>query len=465
MQVFDLIKTLTPIEIRDIRIILRSDWFNYRDDVRKLYDILVKEASHKQAILPEKSVLFEQIYPEKEKFDDKTIRLVASWLMSAIEDYFRWRAVNDDVVFSNTQLAAVYRNRNLPVLFHKKILAAQDALEKQPYRNVEYHRNLHELLTEEYLFIAVNKRTEAMNTQALGDALDIWFFAQKMRQVCNALSHQTVFKTEYKFDFLPTVLAYIEEKNLTEIPAICLYYYCYKALSQPENEIAFRVFRQKIESDGALFPDQELRDLYVFAINFCTKRVNAGSKAHIREGFELYRTGLSRGVFIVNGVLSRFTYRNAAALGLMLKELDWVADFLPRFQDFLEKPYRHSTYSFSLARLEYERKNLNSALQLLQNAEYEDILATLSAKVLILKILYEKEAQDALFSHIDAMRIFIKRHKEIGYHRDNYLNLLRFIQRLISLQKSDNEGLEKLKLNIKEETKLAEKVWLLEKMI
>jgi hypothetical protein len=465
MQVFDIIKTLSPLEIRDLRIFLRSDWFNYRADVRLLFEVLVKISQKKSPNLPEKSVLFAQIFPEKTIFDDRLLRLAGSWLTDSIDDYWRWQAISGDAVLGNQALARAYRRHNLPVLAHKKAALAREVLEKNALRNAEYFQANHDILSEEFRVNATNNRTEAMNVQALGDALDTWFFAQKLRQVCTALSHSAVFNAEYNFGFLPMILTQIERENLTELPAIGLYYYCYKALSQPENEVIFAIFRQKIVEFGALFPEEELRDLYLLAINFCTRRVNEGSKTHIREGFELYRNGLERGIFTQNGVLSRFTFRNAVALGLMLKELDWVADFLPKFRDFLEPIYRKSTHDFSLARLEYARGNFAAALVLLQHAEYEDLLATLSAKTLVVKILYETDAHDSLFSHLDSMRIFIKRHKELGYHRENYLNLIRFTQRLAALSLSDKSAARQFLADVEATKKMTEKDWLLGKVL
>jgi hypothetical protein len=464
MQVFEIIKTLTNAEIRDVRIMLRSDWFNYREDVRQLFEILVIKVAKTPNIALDKAQLFAELYPDK-KIDDRYLRLAGSWLTDAIEAFFQQKIRSEEALSPNIKLATTYRKRNLPKLSHQNLNLAKTQLEAQSLRNADYLQAFHGILAEEYRFDAATKRTEALNLQALGDSLDNWYFAQKMRQICIAQSHQTVYKTEYKFSFLQPVLLQIESENLMQIPAIGLYYYCYQALLFPENEALFALFRQKTVEHGDLFPEDELRDLFLLAINFCTRRVNEGSRVHIREGFELYRNGFEKKVFIVNGVLSRFTFRNAAALGLMLKELDWVDSFLPQFRDFIEPQYRKSTYDFSLARLENERGNFQAALLLLQNAEYEDVLATLSAKTLALKILYETNALNALDSHLDAMKIFIRRHKEIGYHRDNYTHLIRFVQRLIALQPSDKEAIAKLKEEIIGELKLAEKEWLLSKLL
>lgn len=447
-------------EIRDMRIILRSDWFNYRADVRQLFEILVRAAASSHGRMPEKAVIFKKIYPEKE-FEDRLLRLLGSWLTDVIEDYLRWKSMAAHPVGGYMVLASAYRKKNLPALFQKNIRLAQERLEQQPIRNADYLRQKHDAMAENFRFEAATKRTEALNVQGMSDALDHWFFAQKLRQICTALSHQNVFKTEYKFSLLGVILEQIEHENLLQYPAIDLYYHCYVVLNEPDNEAGFARFLEKIVEHGACFPEEELRDLYVLGLNFCTRRINEGSQAHVRAGFELYRAGFEKKIFLVDGVLSRFTYRNAAALGLLLGELEWVRRFLEEFRAFIEPRYRESNYYFSLARWEYEMKNYDAALLLLQHSESDDLLAALASKTLAAKILFNIGAFDALHSHLDAMQIFLKRHKEISYHRANYVNFIRFTRKLATATAGQKV---ELKITIQQEKVVSEKKWLLEKV-
>lgn len=460
MQAFEIIKTLSKEEIRDMRIVLRSDWFNYRQDLSGLFELLVKASGRAPAMLPSKTGMFKKLYPDK-PYDDRLFRLLGSWLTDAVENYWRWKAIEGVSTDGILAIASVYRKKNLPALFLKNIRLSERILDEQPLRNADYLRRKHDVTAEKFRFQAAAKRTETLHLQDMIDGLDHWYIARKLQQVCTALSHQNVYKTEYRFSLLEPVLEQIQTGNLFRIPAIDLYYHCYQVLSRPDNEVLFALFLEKIEEHGPCFPEEELRDLYVLALNFCTRRVNEGSVAHVRAGFELYRSGFEKSVFVVEGVLSRFTYRNAAALGLLLGELDWVRAFLESFRPFLEPTYRDSTYFFNLARWEYERKNYDTALVLLQHAESDDLLAALATKTLAAKILFNIGAFDALHSHLDAMQIFLKRHKEISYHRINYVHFIRFTRKLTGATPAQ---LEALRQAVLQGTRVSEKKWLLEMM-
>ena len=71
------------------------------------------------------------------------------------------------------------------------------------------------------------------------------------------------------------------------------------------------------------------------------------------------------------------------------------------------------------------------------------------------------DEMDALLSHIDSFKIFLKRQKNIGYHGVNYLNLINYTSKIIKTN-GNKKSLEKIKTDIMNEKNVAEKEWLLE---
>ena len=52
----------------------------------------------------------------------------------------------------------------------------------------------------------------------------------------------------------------------------------------------------------------------------------------------------------------------------------------------------------------------------------------------------------------------------MGYHRENYLNLIRFVKKIIRLGFRDEKKLKELKKEIESTGRLAEREWLLDKL-
>jgi tetratricopeptide (TPR) repeat protein len=276
------------------------------------------------------------------------------------------------------------------------------------------------------------------------------------------LSHQTVVKIDYDYGLLQSVLDHVEQRpELMAVPAVSIYYHCYRALSSADGQHDFAQFKLQLDEHYSLFTDEEIRDLYIIAINFCIRQHNMGNAAYLNLQFELYRTGFERGYFLVHGHLSRYTYLNATTIGLVMQQPDWVADFLPRFQPHLQEAYRESQYCFNFARLEHYRGNYEAALVLLQKAEYKDLMLNLAVKTLQSKIYYDLGETILLDSHLQAIAAFIRRKKGLGYHRENYRNMIHFLQKRLKIAPNDKITLNQLHDEIVRCRAVVEKSWLL----
>ena len=150
------------------------------------------------------------------------------------------------------------------------------------------------------------------------------------------------------------------------------------------------------------------------------------------------------------------------AIALRLDELAWAETFIINHKQQLERNYRETTASLNLARVSYARRDLATALQNLQFADYKDLINNLIAKTLQLKIYYETGEYNLLESHLSSMKNYIRRHTTIGYHRSNYSRIVYFTEKLMALNFREEKAVEELRRKIAEEPLLSEKIWLLE---
>ena len=139
-----------------------------------------------------------------------------------------------------------------------------------------------------------------------------------------------------------------------------------------------------------------------------------------------------------------------------------MENFILKNKNALERSYRNATASLGLARLEYARKNFGEALLHLQHSDFKDTINNLIAKTLQLKIYYESGEYEVLEAHLRNMKNYIRRQRSIGYHRDNYLNIIRFTQALVELNPFDKMERSTLRSTIENEERLTEREWLLE---
>lgn len=457
-----LLRTLSKEELRGLKKFVRNPFFNQRSEVPALLDVLEKSLKTDRAV-PGKEQTYRQIFG-KAVYNDHRVRLAMSFLYQLTGQFLAVQDFLNDKAQYQRRLASIFRKRGLPEQFARTCEEAVAAQERQPLRDAHFYEESYQLLLEKHRFAVESQAFENLDFQELSDRLDYAFLARKLWQSCFMLAHQSVSNASYRFGLLETVLAHMEQTRALGIPAISIYYHCYRALTNPVEKSHFQQFKTHLMRHGALFSAEELRDLYILAINFCIRQYNAGNQDYLAEQFELYREGFAQKYFLTDGSLSRYTYQNAATIGLVLHELEWVEQFVHEYRPALKEEHRESLFSFNLARLEYQRRDLGKALQLLQKAEYKDLMLSLAAKTLQMKIFYELQEFDLLESHLQAIRAFIRRKKVMGYHRENYLNTVNFTQKLLETNLYDKEERAVLRREIEETKAVAEKEWLLKMM-
>lgn len=458
-RLLDVLATLTQTEVRAFGQFLASPYFNQREVLLQFWAYL-SEQYFQLNIIPDKATVFQKLYPNQ-PYDAQQVRLVMSLLLKQLEKFFACQALLQNEGAMKILQARAYRKRGLAKPFQYIQRALEKFQEKNQLRDAAYLEQQYQIQFERYQMTSSQKRIEVQNLQEVSDSLDRAFIALKLRNTCLAIAHQTVYNVQYEVGLLEDMLHYVREQDLLALPAIGLYYHCYYALTQPEQEKHFMAFKQMMIKHGHQFPDEEIRDLFLLALNYCIKRLNEGHKHYAWEGLELYKEGLQKGILITNGMISRFSYRNIVAMGLVTENYAWVDTFIAEYKKYLPKAHQESMYSFSRARLEYHRKNHDNALQLLQKSEYKDLLLNLAAKTIQLKIYYELEAFDLLYAHLKAMERFIRRKKVMGYHRTNYYNLIRFTEKLLKLNPYDKDARFALKREIEQSEVLTERAWLL----
>lgn len=440
---------------------LQSSFINSSEDLIKVF-LYVKISIIKGEIL-NKIDLHQHIFGKKTKFNDHKIRLLLSDLLKLVEQFISHQATQP--ISNQIQLVKFYRKNDLEKHFHRVQRKAKQQLETQPFRNQDYFAAKNLLEWEEFELSSSKKRDLPVNLQEIGLNLDIAYFSGKLRQACFLKAQQAFYSIEYDFKWVEQILTYIEEKEWKHIPAIALYYNAYQLSAQPMAANAFHNLKQQILEYGDVFPPQEIQDIYLLAINYCIKKINNGEREYALESLNLYKKGLEIGCFLEKGFLSKFTYANIVAAGLMAKDFDLTEQFIHSYRNKLQKNFRKSAFAFNMARLVYVKdKAYETAISYLQKVSDKDLLNTLNAKILQLRIYWEIKETNLLESHLEAMANFIRRKEVIGYHKENYLTIISFTKRLLKVNFYDQTEIIKLKKAIEQSTVNSEKKWLLEQV-
>jgi hypothetical protein len=458
MKNIKLVQTLAVFSKAEQRLFehfLASPFFNKRADLIRLYEGILR-----QDILASKTKAYAYIYPD-EPLNESKLRLAMTYLEQLAEEFLalqQWRNRPGATAFA---LSQAFQQRGLDAHCNQALKTARTLLSQQPLRNSDYHIWLGQLLWEEARYESAHNPTEITYLSHLSENADLVWLGQKLRYFCLQRTQRNMYKLEHSLPLRDEVETILHRYDLLGHTVIGCWYFCLKMLEEPDSVDYFNAFKMRLLAEGHCFNDDEIRDLHLFALNYCIRRVNDGQKQYFHDIMDFYKDGLHKGYLLDKGVLSRFTYHNIVAAGLQIQEFEWVESFISQYKNALERTHRESSYSFNLARLEYSRKRYDAALQLLQHSNYYDPLLGLAAKTISLKIYYELGEFDLLQAHLEALNSYIRRKAMLGYHSTNYLNIVRYTQKLISVNRFDKQEVAGLYQKIQAETVLTEKEWLL----
>ncbi len=455
-----LLKTLSKEEWTALNAFIHSPFHNKHLKVRKLFLYLYDLKTFNTNNLNEThicSILFEKSNPNSKK----QFNHVKSYLFKAVEAFLIYQEGQNDQKKIDKITLQMYRKRGMEKMFRSTLQKINKKQTQGSYRNSAFFEHQFKIELETYAWQEHQTKRGEMDLQALSDTLDTAFIIEKLKHSCTLLSHQAVYKTAYETGLLDAVLAYIVQNNLLKTPAIAIYYHSYHALKNPENLIHFQTLKSLIKKFAALFPPEELKSIYVLTINFCIRQINLGNPVFFKESFDLYKEGLSNKALLDNGRLSRWTYKNIVASGLVLQEFEWIEYFIHHYKDYVTEIYQESVYQYNLAQLHYYRKEHGKAMELLLRVNEKDLLLLLSAKTLLCKIYYELNEIKTLDSFLHSFELYVRRQSAIGYHQKNYLHFTKCMKRLIKVNFHDKKAVNDFKEMIVAYKILPEKKWLL----
>ncbi len=457
-------QSLTAWERRAFRLWLESPCFNRKTSLLRLHDYL--ENCYGKGTEPTLEVaqaaVFDPPLPGLAK-----LRHEMSAFLKLLRDFLTWQELAETPIQQEFLLLQRLRKRGLEKNFALALRETENLLNREE-KHGSFSRNLEEfrLGKEKYDWALRSRRAPDFSFEEITNRLNAWYAGQLLHIACVELSLQTAHhREEQGLKWIEGLMNQLPGRPQEQLPGVSLYYYGYRMLSEPENDEALQAFRTLLEQYQHVLPTQEARDMLRLAINHGIRRINKGDRSALRLTLDFYLLGLEKQLLLEdNGVLPKYTYNNVLMNFLALEEWEKAAQFLEKYRSQLAPKEQENTYRYNLAIYHFRRGNFDQTLELLRNVNFGDTIYNLEARKMLLKIYFEQDAYDALESTLESLLTWLRRHGEIGYHREMYRNLARFTGRLLRLTPHDREGRKRLEKKIRDTPLVAERAWLLEKL-
>ncbi|RME98052.1 MAG: hypothetical protein D6772_09575, partial [Bacteroidetes bacterium] len=456
-----LLQSLSSAELSRLDTFLASDYFNPDPNLRRLFsELRAAYPDFAQAQLT-KAKLFAQVYPDQ-PYNDKALRYALSRLNQLAEQFLAWEQLQQQAYQTELALLEALSQRGLEKSYRHRSRLLERQLAASTERSSTYFlASFQWAELQQRHFQRQHQRRFDESIQHAAEQLDRYYFLQRLRLSCAMLDRERILHTPYRPQLSADWLRHLRTYDFFSEPVIALYHTIYGTLQEEQEEHTeahFQALKSGITQTAEQVPHQDLRDIYLFAINFCARKIRQGADQYVDEALLLYRMGIERGILLDNGQLSPWTFTNVVKLLLRQQQYADIESFITQYGPTLPPSQRANALHYNRAELYYYTKRFDDAQTELLNVAYSDPNYYLGARVLLAKIYYETQAEEALLALLASFTIFLKRNRELAANlKQTYLN---FCHLLFQIVRRPAHRLDAILSTIQTSELLTDRAWL-----
>jgi len=458
-----LLSSFSSGEMEAFGTFLQSPYFNTREELTRLFDYLKRHAPDFPEEALQKEHVFEAAFPGQ-PFDEKQLAYRMNYLLDLGERFLSIQAFEQSPLQPPFYLMESLIDRKLDKAYqfvYKKLSKQVEEAEISDSDGFFHLFRLGEIGDRH--FMIKDERRYDFSLELASDNLDRYYVARKLRMLAEMVNRQRIFNQTYNNEFQRIFLKGIEGSDMLRFPLIKIYYHTLKMLGDGEgvNEQYKTVKRLFIEEYFPTLSQSDRENILSHLLNFCIRQIREQSdrRPFMEEALSLYTFGIESKIYLPKGKLSPWHYKNIIKLAFNLGNFDWAEAFLYQYSPALEESSRDNALYFNLADLYYQKKDYEKAMKFLHQVEFTDIHYQLNAKLLLLKIYYEIDEEEALLSLLASFSILLKRNKYISNDlRKTYENFCKLLTRLL---RRNPKKWPRLKSDIQNISPLTDRKWLM----
>jgi hypothetical protein len=457
-KLIELLQTFDAHEWHRFEDFIASPYYNKNETVSRMFHFLKDQYP---AFDFSKENLLAATYPDKRPEEAK-LGAVMNLLLKLAEQFLAIESFQKEGEKQNMTALSIYSDRKLQKHYqflYKKLCEKIDAKPVNTTVLLEKFR-----LEEIGLLHFVQQRVRRFDPsiQRAYTSLNAFYYVQLLKYTCNFLSSSEVVSGDFSASPVSkAIISMLLASKASHPPLLEIYLSIFQTISTeaPENDNHFEKLMALIGSYQDEIERKEMREIFLFAINFCAKKVRKGVKKYTPLVLKIYEDGIRSGALFENGYLSHWTYTNVVKLGLYQKKFEWTANFIHQYKDDLPPDSYSDAFHFNLAELYFYQGNYNEVLSHLHQLQFSDTFYKLGSRIILIKSFYEMDEMESLLSLLASFSVFLKRNKEISpAHQKTCLNFCKLLHQIL---KRNQKNWAQLIEEIKTVQPLAERAWLL----
>jgi hypothetical protein len=422
--------------------------------------------------------IHKKINPGK-KFSEASVRMQVSALSGLCKDFLSICAYLKRKKETKLYLLDELQNRNI----NEWSSAEAKQLEKEISSEKKIRIDNLSYLIRLNNFSIIQHEIESRNTRLPeiqylnGELLPVEFLVTLINNVQNLITGRNSYIMKKKKVFSEALIEninfdklidFISGSSLNEHQLVLFYFYRLKFYSSNGDFSYYKKLKDVFLRSRHFFAYNEIYGMIINLSNCCWWQIKLGKAEYKQELFEIYKMMIEDGhIYKPDYIyMDMQIFKNIFYVALNINEIKWAESFFKKYSDKLNPLYSEDVINYSYALLNYSKKLYPKALDMLQKTEYRNYVYKMECQLLTLKIYYELEAVENLFSLADSYSHFLNKNKEenlvIGQRHIN------FVKALVKLQKakldSDKRKLQDIITFVMKNNLIASKEWLIQEI-
>lgn len=457
-KLISLLRSFSAKEAMEFEDFLNSPFFNNNNHLLRLYRLIREIYLVKRQTDMTKADFFSKLFPGQ-SFDDKKLRYLMSDLLKLGYRFLLVRKSELSNPEASLALIEELAERNLDKHYLQWQKKRSNSLKNANISGVnQFYSKIRQADIEQKRFSRLYQRRYDDNIQYGSDYLNRYFVLKKLKYACGMLDRQALLKGSYEPDLPENWLEWLIQNKFWNEKIIELYTRVFLSLKEENNPTHFDNLLGLLYEDPKAIAKSDAKELFLYAINYCARKMRKGEDRYIEIALDLYVRGIEERILLENGFLSPWTFGNIVKLALRLERFSWIEKFIEQYKDHLHPEFRENAIQYNLAELYCYKKEFDKALTYLIKVEFSDLNYHLGSRIMLSKIYYELNEEDALLSLMSSFVMFLKRNKKISDSiRKTCLHFCEFLFQII---RGKTDGIEE---KIKNTGLLTDREWLLEK--
>lgn len=475
-----LLKSLTETEFKEFEKFTASPYFSKDRDLIPLLNALKPFYPDFKGEKLTVEFLFENIYPGKQFAGKKSYNIIktqSSRLFKLCKDFLIQQGFKDDPALRDYYLLNQLRKKKMYKEFDRecRTIASKNRLfEKQSFvRSYLVSSVLMETALEKDEFDNAFEQLLTMSENAVAAALISCFKFEDEKNI--AAMYNLNLRPSLMNDLNENmdagkIMKQIEKSNGRFVPFIKIYYMIYRMNKDRDNLDNYFETKKLLEESFPLLDRQENHELWNTMLTYCNTK-------NFTEHDDLFRAEIHyiNKKMIELGIYKRFEdedfhiilFRNIVMTAIMMKDFQWLENFIYKYSPELHIDHREYMKSYSLASLSFVKKEYLASLEYLTRIKYDLFLYKHDVKRLQLQIYYELNYTEELLSLIDTLQHYLKNTGELSQvHKDGHIVFVKHLKELLRLKHKaviETDEIEYLEKALVRDTK-SPSGWLKEKI-